>query len=260
MRILIVEDDPMIGSSLMRGLADDGYTADWVRDGLEAEAALAHRLGEFQLVLLDWGLPHKSGIEVLRTLRAAGNNIPVLILTARDALNDRVQGLDLGADDFLVKPFELSELKARIRALLRRHAGRIEPQLRTAHLVLDPGSRTVTRAGRRIQLTAREYALLLALMQRPGPYFPVRSLKSASTVGRIRWKATPSNFCCTRCAAKLARTKLRTCAAWVGAYLPPNDLSASTTSDLTVARCRLRWRAVLCYCVLAHERPRQGIA
>ena len=168
MRILIVEDDPMIGSSLMRGLTDEGYTADWVRDGLAAEAVLRDRLGEFQLALLDWGLPHKSGIEVLRALRAGGNNIPVLILTARDSLADRVEGLDRGADDFLVKPFEFAELKARMRALLRRHAGRIEPQLRTAHLTLDPASRSVSRDGRQIQLTAREYALLHALMQRPG--------------------------------------------------------------------------------------------
>ena len=105
---------------------------------------------------------------MLRALRAADNNIPVLILTARDALSDRVEGLDRGADDFLVKPFELAELKARIRALLRRHAGRVEPQLRTANLILDPASRSVIRDGQRIQLTAREYALLLALMQRPG--------------------------------------------------------------------------------------------
>ena len=171
MRVLIVEDDPMIGSSLMRGLTDDGYVVDWVRDGVAAEAVLKDRLAEFQLVLLDWGLPHKSGIEVLRTLRAGGNNIPVLILTARDGLADRVEGLDRGADDFLVKPFELAELKARMRALLRRHAGRVEPQLRTASLLLDPASRSVTRDGRHIQLTAREYALLLALMQRPGMLF-----------------------------------------------------------------------------------------
>ena len=171
MRVLIVEDDPMIGSSLVRGLTDEGYAVDWVRDGVAAEGVLKDRLAEFQLVLLDWGLPHKSGIEVLRALRAGGNNIPVLILTARDALADRVEGLDRGADDFLVKPFELAELKARMRALLRRHAGRMEPQLRTAHLLLDPASRCVTRDGKQIQLTAREYALLLALMQRPGALF-----------------------------------------------------------------------------------------
>jgi len=161
----------MIGSSLVRGLTDDGYAVDWVRDGTAAEGVLRDRLAEFQLVLLDWGLPHKSGIEVLRALRAGGNNVPVLILTARDGLADRVEGLDRGADDFLVKPFELAELKARMRALLRRHAGRVEPQLRTASLLLDPASRSVTREGRQIQLTAREYALLLTLMQRPGTLF-----------------------------------------------------------------------------------------
>jgi len=168
MRVLIVEDDPMIGASLIRGLTDDGYAADWVRDGAAADAALRDQLGEHQLVLLDWGLPHKNGLEVLKSLRARGNNVPVLILTARDGLTDRVEGLDQGADDFLVKPFELAELKARMRALLRRHAGRIEPQLSTAELALDPATRTVTRAGVRIQLTAREFSLLHALMQRPG--------------------------------------------------------------------------------------------
>jgi two-component system, OmpR family, response regulator QseB len=161
----------MIGTSLTRGLTDEGYAIDWVRDGMAAEAVLKDRLSEFQLVLLDWGLPRKSGIEVLRVLRAGGDNIPVLILTARDTLADRIEGLDCGADDFLIKPFELAELKARMRALLRRHAGRVEPQLRTASLLLDPASRSVTREGRRIQLTAREYALLLALMQRPGTLF-----------------------------------------------------------------------------------------
>jgi two-component system response regulator QseB len=171
MRVLIVEDDPMIGTSLSRGLTDDGYSVDWVRDGVAAEAVLRDRLSEFQLVLLDWGLPRKSGLEVLRALRASGENIPVLILTARDALGDRIEGLDGGADDFLVKPFDLAELKARMRALLRRHTGRVEPQLRTASLLLDPASRSVSRDGRRIQLTAREYALLLALMQRPGTLF-----------------------------------------------------------------------------------------
>jgi DNA-binding response OmpR family regulator len=168
MRILIVEDDPMIGAGLVRGLTDEGYTVDWVRDGKQAEAALHDQLNAFHIALLDWGLPEKSGIEVLHNIRRSGNNIPVLIITARDALNDRVEGLDQGADDFLVKPFELAELKARIRALARRHAGRIEPELKTLVLTLDPASRTVMREGRRIQLTAREYAVLHALMQRPG--------------------------------------------------------------------------------------------
>ena len=168
MRILIVEDDAMIGASLVRGLTDEGYAVDWVRDGSQAAAALIDRHHEFHLMLLDLGLPLKTGTEVLRQLRAAGDNILVIIITARDALADRIEGLDLGADDFLVKPFELTELKARIRALSRRHAGRVEPQLKTAVLSLDPAARSVIRDGRRIQLTAREFALLQALMQRPG--------------------------------------------------------------------------------------------
>jgi len=167
MRILIVEDDAMIGTSLVRGLTDEGYAVDWVRDGGQAQAALIER-HEFHLILLDLGLPQRGGTEVLRHLRAAGDNVLVLIITARDGLADRIQGLDLGADDFLVKPFELAELKARIRALSRRHAGRIEPALTTASLTLDPAARCVIREGRRIQLTAREFALLQALMQRPG--------------------------------------------------------------------------------------------
>jgi two-component system OmpR family response regulator len=168
MRILIVEDDAMIGASLVRGLTDEGYAVDWVRDGGQAAAALIDRHHEFHLMLLDLGLPQKAGTEVLRQLRAAGDNILVIVITARDALADRIEGLDLGADDFLVKPFEFTELKARIRALSRRHAGRVEPQLKTAVLSLDPAARSVVRDGRRIQLTAREFALLQALMQRPG--------------------------------------------------------------------------------------------
>jgi DNA-binding response OmpR family regulator len=180
MRILLVEDDAMIGKSLVRGLSDDGYTVDWARDGVQASAALADTAGDYQIALLDLGLPRRGGLEVLRNLRRASNNIPVLIITARDSLADRVQGLDEGADDFLVKPFELPELKARIRALSRRHAGRIEPQLRTATLVLDPATRTVARENRQIELTAREYALLYALMVRPGTV-----LSRAQLEGRI---------------------------------------------------------------------------
>jgi two-component system response regulator QseB len=167
-RILIVEDDLMIGSSLLRGLKDDGYAVDWLRDGAQAEAALQDPTNDFQLLLLDLGLPQTNGIDLLRGLRRGGNNIPVLILTARDGLADRVEGLDQGADDFLVKPFEFAELKARIRALARRHVGRLEPELKTPFLTLDAASRSVTREGRSIRLTAREYSLLHALMQRPG--------------------------------------------------------------------------------------------
>jgi len=168
MRILLVEDDRMIGASLVHGLTDDGYSVDWVRSGREAESALSDAQAAYEIMLLDWGLPGRSGVEVLRHIRRAGNNIPVLMITARDAISDRVTGLDDGADDFLVKPFELSELKARIRALARRHAGRIEPVLKTSTITLDPASRCAYRDGREIRLTAREYALLHALMVRPG--------------------------------------------------------------------------------------------
>lgn len=168
MRILLIEDDPMIGSSLVRGFRDAGYAVDWVQDGEQGEAALRDGQDEFQVALLDWGLPKKPGVEVLRGLRDRGANIPVLIITARDAVADRVEALDQGADDYLVKPFELSELMARVRALARRHAGRIEPALKTRRLTLDPASRSVSREGERIQLTSREYAVLHALMQRPG--------------------------------------------------------------------------------------------
>ena len=168
MRILIIEDDPMIGASLVRGLTDEGYVADLVTDGEQAQIALQDERNEFHIALLDLGLPRKTGIEVLRSIRRAGNNIPVLIITARDGLSDRVEGLDQGADDYLVKPFELAELMARIRALARRHTGRVAPELKTEFLTLDPASRTVVREGRRIQLTAREYSVLHALLQRPG--------------------------------------------------------------------------------------------
>jgi DNA-binding response OmpR family regulator len=168
MRILIVEDDAMIGESLVRGLTDDGHAVDWVRDGPQAESALKDWGNEFQIMLLDLGLPQKNGIEVLKAVRRSGNNIPVLIITARDSLQDRVLGLDQGADDVLLKPFQLLELKARIRALARRHVGRIEPNLKTPTLLLDTALRSVVRQGEPIKLSAREYALLHALMERPG--------------------------------------------------------------------------------------------
>ena len=125
MRLLLVEDDLMIGESVRQGLRQDGFTVDWVQDGRAAELALGN--GVYDLMLLDVGLPHKDGLAVLGTLRQQGNAIPVLILSARDAIADRIQGLDGGADDYLVKPFDLDEVAARIGALWRRHAGRAEP-------------------------------------------------------------------------------------------------------------------------------------
>jgi DNA-binding response OmpR family regulator len=168
MRILIVEDDAMIGESLVRGLTDDGHAVDLVRYGPQAESALKDYGNEFQIMLLDLGLPQKDGIEVMKAVRRSGNNIPVLIITARESLQDRVVALDQGADDVLVKPFQLLELKARIRALARRHVGRIEPNLKTPTLLLDTALRSVVRQGEPIKLSAREYALLHALMERPG--------------------------------------------------------------------------------------------
>jgi DNA-binding response OmpR family regulator len=166
MRVLLVEDDPMIGESLREALRRQGMAADWVRDGRAADAALASE--RFDAVLLDLGLPQRSGVEVLQALRARGDATPVIVLTARDALADKVGSLDAGADDYLVKPFELDELLARLRAVGRRHAGRVQTARHVADLRLDPATREVSRGGRAVLLSAREFAVLQALMERPG--------------------------------------------------------------------------------------------
>ncbi len=156
----------MIGASVQDGLRQDGFAVDWVRDGNAAELALANE--RYDLVLLDLGLPGKSGLDVLAALRKRGSVVPVLILTARDAVGDRVKGLDSGADDYLVKPFDLDELAARVRALLRRQAGRAEPVIRHGELALNPATHEGTLRGAALTLTAREFALLEALLERPG--------------------------------------------------------------------------------------------
>ena len=166
MRCLLVEDDEMIGESLRAALRRHGMAIDWVRDGRAADAVLASE--RFDAVLLDLGLPRKSGLDVLKSLRARGDTTPVIVLTARDATADKVAGLDAGADDYLVKPFELDELLARLRAVGRRASGRAETALQVADLRLDPATREVSRAGRAVLLSAREFALLQALMERPG--------------------------------------------------------------------------------------------
>jgi len=172
MRLLLVEDDRMIGESLQRTLRLEGFAVDWVRDAAAADGTLASE--RFDLVLLDLGLPRGAqggpadGLEVLRALRARRDATPVIVLTARDARGDRVAGLDAGADDYLVKPFEFDELAARIRAVLRRHAGRAEPVLSQGAVTLDPAQRRVTLNGSPVLLSAREYAVLEALMTRPG--------------------------------------------------------------------------------------------
>jgi two-component system response regulator QseB len=168
MRILLVEDDPMIGKTLCAALQQDGYAVDWVKDGQAARLALDTAEDAYGLVLLDLGLPKKSGLELLRELRRGGNRVRVLIVTARDAVADRVAGLDAGADDYLVKPFSLDELAARMRALLRRDVARGDNVLRNGRLAADPVARTVTRDGVPVELSNREFALLAALLERPG--------------------------------------------------------------------------------------------
>ena len=183
MRILLVEDDAMIGKALQQALQQDGYAVDWVTDGQAGRLALDTAADAYSLVLLDLGLPRKSGIELLKEIRRAGNKVRVLIVTARDAVEDRVTGLDAGADDYLTKPFSLAELQARMRALLRRDVTREDNVLRHRTLALDTAARTVTLGGKAIELSAREFALLAALLERPGA-----ALSKAQLEERIyRW-------------------------------------------------------------------------
>jgi DNA-binding response OmpR family regulator len=166
MRVLLIEDDLMIGEGLSRALKAEGMTVDWVRDGREAEAAL--RDGAHSIVLLDLGLPGADGLDLLKTARREGLSAPILVITARDALDDRVSGLDLGADDYLVKPFEVRELLARMRAILRRRQGRAVSTIEAGAARLDPETHELSHAGIVEILPAREYALMHALMERPG--------------------------------------------------------------------------------------------
>ena len=168
MRLLLVEDDPMIGEALRAGLKRDGFTVDWVREARAAHSALRTEPLPFELLLLDLGLPSGDGLELLKSERQRGLALPVLIITARDAVSDRVQGLDAGADDYLIKPFDLDELGARIRALLRRRGARPAVLLEHLGVRLDPASHEVTRDGAAVALSPREFALLQLLLERPG--------------------------------------------------------------------------------------------
>jgi two-component system response regulator QseB len=166
MRLLLVEDDRLIGRGVYETLRDEGYAVDWVRDGDAAAAQLKTRVHD--LVILDLGLPRQEGLSVLRNLRADRNDIPVLIVTARESPADRVLGLDSGADDYLTKPFNLDELGARIRALLRRRAGRTDPIISHRGVSMNVATHSVTLNGQDVTLTAREFFLLHALLERPG--------------------------------------------------------------------------------------------
>ncbi|HSW68879.1 MAG TPA: response regulator transcription factor [Gammaproteobacteria bacterium] len=166
MRILLVEDDELLGDGLRTGLIQYGYTVDWLKDGLSADQAL--KTENFDIVVLDLGLPKMPGITVLQNLRGRGQTMPVLILTARESIDDRVKGLDSGADDYLTKPFDLDELCARLRALQRRFSSRAEPLLVHENITLDPAAHTVSLNGEPVSVSRREFALLHKLLENAG--------------------------------------------------------------------------------------------
>lgn len=166
MRLLLVEDDTMIGETVLQVLRSEHYAVDWVRDGAMADQAL--RSEQYDLVLLDLGLPKRDGLEVLKALRGRRSAVPVLIATARDGVSERIAGLDAGADDYVVKPYDTDELLARIRALLRRSAGRAEPVFEHKGVSLNPATREATVHGQPVSLSAREWAVLEPLIARPG--------------------------------------------------------------------------------------------
>lgn len=166
MRILLVEDDELLGDGLLTGLQQHNYTVDWVKDGISAEQALDYEA--FDVMVLDLGLPRRSGLEVLENIRNKGKELPVLILTAREAVDDKIRGLDSGADDYMVKPCDLDELAARVRALHRRKTGTATPSLVHGKLVLEPSSHNATFDGETLTLPRREFALLEKLLENIG--------------------------------------------------------------------------------------------
>ena len=166
MRILLVEDDPMIGETVLEALCAEGYATDWVKDGESADEAV--RFGAYDLIVLDLGLPVMDGLDVLRSLRARKQSVPVIIATARDAMEQRVLGLDAGADDYLLKPYDLDELLARVRANLRRASGQMESIYEYKNVVINPTTREVLGDGQPMILTSREWAVLDPLLARPG--------------------------------------------------------------------------------------------
>lgn len=204
MRILLAEDDLLLGDGIRAGLRLEGDTVEWVTDGVAAENALV--TDEFDLLVLDIGLPRRSGLDILRNLRHQGLLTPVLLLTARDKVADRVAGLDSGADDYLTKPFDLDELQARVRALTRRTTGRALPQLVHGELRLDPATHQVTLSGQAVELAPREYALLRLLLENSGAARCSRATNwsRASTAGAATSRATPSRSMSITCGASSA--------------------------------------------------------
>ena len=177
MRLLLVEDDPQLGDGLAVGLRQRGYVVDWVRDGVAADLALQN--DDYAVLVLDLGLPRLAGMEVLKRLRQRGQQIPALLLTARDATEDKIEGLDSGADDYLVKPVPLDELAARVRALVRRASGRSAPTLQHGELTLDPAARSLTRGGESVNVSALEFSLLQTLLENRGRVMTRAQLESA---------------------------------------------------------------------------------
>lgn len=175
MRILLVEDDLQIGAAIETALDDAGMASDWVTDGSAALASVT--ANQFELVLLDIGLPKKDGFSVLKQLRQSRNNIPIIMITARDAAEDRIAGLDLGADDYLVKPFLIEELMARIRAVARRHAGNAQPVLSNGVITIDPAAKSAMFKQETLELTGKEYRLLHSLLLTPGRIFSREELE-----------------------------------------------------------------------------------
>jgi len=175
MRILLVEDDSQIGAAIASALDDAGMAADWVKDGESALSSI--EAGSFELVLLDIGLPGKDGLSVLRQIRERRVDIPVIMITARDAVEDRIKGLDSGADDYLVKPFLVNELMARVRAVARRHSGSTQPLLSSGEICIDPASKMTTFNDEEVELTGKEYRLLHSLLRNPGRIYSREELE-----------------------------------------------------------------------------------
>lgn len=174
MSILLVEDDELLGDGIATGLQQEDYVVTWIKDGLIAQSLL--QTEQFDAIILDLGLPSKSGFEILHYMRQNKINFPVLILTAKDTVEDRVKGLDAGADDYMVKPFNLDELNARLRAIIRRSVGRATPVIKHGDIILDPASHQVTYQGLPVGLSRREYAVLHVLLKNPGKVMPRNQL------------------------------------------------------------------------------------